>query len=261
MGTCPKQTSDYEFGIIGCQRSGHHAIVSWLARHFKGRVSHINLLNIRRDSSAVLNSFVYKDGTKLKHGPLNEHSKCLIWSIDRFDVNDVNLMSGKHQVKLLDFAVLPNTTRNQRKIIIVMRDPYNWMASRYKAWKERKIDSYGNHAKGIEEYKEHLAEFLNPTVLPKDTIPVNFNYWFMHKDYRESISEELGLEFTDAGLEYVENAGSSFDLFNFQKNGQSMKVLTRYEELRHDDAFVDIFKRHPELSDIAWDHFSIPKPF
>jgi len=83
----------------------------------------------------------------------------------------------------------------------------------------------------------------------------------MHKQYRYRLSEQLELEFTDAGLEYVENAGSSFDLFNFNKHAQTMNVLTRYEELKHDDAFVDIFKRYPELTDIAWDHFGIPKPF
>ncbi len=83
----------------------------------------------------------------------------------------------------------------------------------------------------------------------------------MHKQYRESISEKLGLKFTDAGLEYVENAGSSFDIFKFDGHGQSMKVLTRYEELIHDDDFVSIFRQYPELCDIAWEHFSIPKPF
>jgi len=177
MVTCAKQTSDYEFGIIGCQRSGHHALVSWLARHFLGRVVHINMLKLVRGNSDVLNQFTYMNGIISKHVPPDRHSKCLIWSMDRFDFSaEVLRDEEKHHIKSLNFAVLPNDTKNNPRIIIVMRDPYNWMASRYKAMKERKISEYGDYKKGIDSYKQHLVEFLNPTILPANTIPVNFNH-------------------------------------------------------------------------------------
>jgi hypothetical protein len=78
-------------------------------------------------------------------------------------------------------------------------------------------------------WKQHAREALDPN---SDWYVIKFDNWFSDKEYRQKICDDLGLQFTDNGLNSVMNfgSGSSFDRQSFDNNAQSMKVLERWKQ-------------------------------
>ncbi len=91
---------------------------------------------------------------------------------------------------------------------------------------------------------EHYLEWCRAAAageLPfENAIVVNFSLWVISKTYRADLAAQLGLDFTDEGLNEVSCRGSSFDGFQYSGRAQEMKVLERYEQMMADDVFLNI---------------------
>jgi hypothetical protein len=81
--------------------------------------------------------------------------------------------------------------------------------------------------------------------MPHPKVFVLYDRWFTDESYRKSISEQLGLEFSDKGLNNVMRVGrgrrwgSSFDKMKFQGKAQDMKTTERWKEYLDDPIFVN----------------------
>jgi hypothetical protein len=123
--------------------------------------------------------------------------------------------------------------------ILVLRDPLNLLASRVK--KYRRTGSLGMIGQPfIEHYLEWCRAAAAEGLPLKNAIVVNFNLWVTSKTYRASLAAQLGLDFTDEGLNEVRCRGSSFDGFQYSGRAQEMKVLERYEQMMEDPIFSNI---------------------
>ena len=186
------------------QRSGQHAILNWLCEQNKPSL-HFNHCHLQGSLPIPKRSvFEYVDMERKSH-PFGQFKprgnyKLMIYSFE--DQKIIHSLGGKK--------------------IVIVRDPWNWKASRYKLRMKR-----------VEEnliWKSHMRSKL---------YKIFFNEWFVDKEYRKKICEDLGLTFTDRGLEnmYPQHT-SSFDGMKFKGKAQEMGVLDRWKRFEKDEKFM-----------------------
>ncbi|MEO1743319.1 MAG: hypothetical protein AAFR99_16095, partial [Cyanobacteria bacterium J06629_9] len=132
---------------------------------------------------------------------------------------------------------------------LILRDPFNLLASRIKSNMSRITDS--SAAEIIQLWKSYAKEFLGETkILTQNKVCINFNRWHSSQMYRKGIADSLGLQFTDAGRERVKGygGGSSFDGRNHDGEASQLKVLERWKLFEHTDSFWQLFRDEELLS-------------
>jgi hypothetical protein len=165
------------------KRSGQHAIINWLCE--QGRPAlHFNACDHRLEPRNFI--VEYNDGKEIHHKddfqPLLKNYKLVIYNFEDVPVYDTGM-----------------------KRLIIIRDPWNWKASRRKSRLALRDDIWKQHA-------------LHPTS------KVLFNYWVKDVEYRKNLCKSLSIHFTDAGFDEVFWHGKShFD---------NMDVLERYKEVK-----------------------------
>ena len=136
-----------------------------------------------------------------------------------------------------------NTLQPAYKPILIMRDPYNFIASCLQRLVDPPDALAGDVGKQLparlKVWKEHARQVLHQSETSDDVYFINFNEWFKSEAYRKKICEDLGLVFTDNGVNKVMNfgSGSSFDREKFDGKAQNMGVLTRYLKWKDNEVF------------------------
>jgi len=236
-----------EFRILGLRRSGNHAIINWIGKQVKGNSVFINqvrpLENPYRDQyeSQVLlgrklpeGDWKYRDidwWEKEKRGEFS-HKDCLIYSYEDQELEKVTRSSfeKKHDIYL--------GKSEERFDVIVMRDPFNLLASRLKT-KPRKtgpnfsmLEVYSRRYSLPELWISYAKECLGETsFLSSKKVFINYNKWFSDITYRKEIAAQLNIEFTDDGFNDVSisGRGSSFDGTKHTGEAYKMDVLNRWK--------------------------------
>jgi len=242
-----------ELRVAALQRSGHHAIINWLAAQCQGSVLFLN------DAEPGTNPFLtctitsrldLHDAPKIPKGRLELFVKrgCLIHSYEDRSLEDI----FSAQFEENHDAWVGATSK--RHDIIVLRDPFNTFASRMSAsWMRNKLDNEAGRAVTIDLWKSYAREFIGgsyyATHLP---IFINYNAWFTNRSYRHELACALGLDFTDAGREVVAGryGGSSFDGTRFHGQAYRMNVLERWMHFAESEQFRAIFE-DKELLDMS----------
>ncbi len=210
------------------RRSGQHAIIKWL----KGM-----LPNVHHYNNFQVAGIHEPDGDPIKYFEWHDCEGFCEFDGILANLEDFDL--GKHhQLRFDDYFKC-----HQDKIftIILARDPYNWWASLNKG-------GYRDH-KTEEQYrrlwKEHAKLALNPQPW---VVGIEFNSWFVSKEYRAKIACDLGLKFSDKNLNHMGNQ-SSFDALRYVGQAQQMQVFRRFEFYRNDVDFWRFFD--PEMHTLA----------
>jgi hypothetical protein len=152
-----------ELRIFGMRRSGNHAIIEWIARHFQ-KTLHYNEC----------------------WGWENTNYRCQ----HIYGKQDTNILPDLVIYSYEDFYPSEEEIQDDRSILI-LRDWYNMMASRIitnrMTAKYRHEDGFVNEniletwLKYVEIYKSHKSK----TIL--------YNYWVSDSNYRKSVLNILGL--------------------------------------------------------------------
>lgn len=128
---------------------------------------------------------------------------------------------------------------SRRRIeVLVVRDPFNLFASRLRMG--------ASLSAGIARriWKQHARAALVPKA-PRghERMAILYNRWCTDRAYRAQIARQLGLEFTDEGVEDVPacNGGSSFDTTSFDGRASEMATTDRWQMFRDDDRYWQIF--------------------
>ena len=226
-----KIINDVEIRVLGMRRSGNHPIINWLASHYKGRVCFLN------NCKPGLNPFSNFAGDSIKfikNYPINldkegkgkfSKKKCLIHSYeDKFpkDVFNNKDFEKNHDKWLGKSKKCYN--------VLILRDPFNLFASRlfFCLHNKKNIEKSRN----IHLWKEHAKEYLGITNFIKENkIVINYNLWFLSKDYRKEIAKKFGLRLNDEKIFDVPayGKGSSFEWRKFDRKANKMKVLERWK--------------------------------
>ncbi len=163
------------------------------------------------------------------------------------DVRPINCESSNLETQ--------NETCDQH--ILVVRDPFNWLASWMKSvrgWRGRDMKAFRND---VRKYKLHAYEAMGLTDQLPDAKVVLYDKWFQDAEYRRELAERLGMPTSENGLLRVatEGGGSTFDGHKFEGRAQEMKVLTRWEHLKNDKEYCDLLDA--EMKDIAEKLFGV----
>lgn len=246
----PGPANEWNIRIIAMRRSGHHAIVNWVRKQIPGRHCFLNDCVVGRNPFAGcnrLNSVV--KGWVGEHGYLDweseiggRHAKkgALIRNYEDADPEElVRSGTNRREEEWLG--------RSKRSVtILLLRDPFNLMASRLK-WLQ---GGRGRSLIGLDTsrflWKDHAREFLGETDWLEDKICLSYNEWHLSREYRDRLSRLIGFENLDKGFNEVARWGPalwghSFDGFRYEDRAQDMKVMERWREYEGDSLFREQF--------------------
>ena len=287
--TDDEYNNDLEIRVFGPRRIGNHAIINWIAAQAPSPVHFFNncprngnppyhTKTPRGTREGLEHIFhrhkKYKPKTaKYWDGFHRVHKEVLMYSYENFDLK---ALSKKEYPKDRERYL----GRSKRKVdIVLLRNVFNWVASRmvcnektclfpthrlqveskpyftfYKGWLEDAANiRSSNYLKldgSLALWECYAKEILGETNYCPSKIPILFDQWFIDEEYRRSIIEELGFEFTDAGKNIVaaiQNKGSSFDGLKYSQEAEKMKVLDRWKNYKGNRIFKNIFLHYSNL--------------
>jgi len=219
--------------IFTMMRSGNHAIINWLARSSSNQVTDYNFSPHGWEKGRLLpgnpKEYIEKYG-----GELPER---VIFSQENFDLNWID----EHKfIKKFGSGFY---------WIIIIRDPFNWLASYKKKFKGTHLTKPWTYANGLqcipafEIYKQYVDQALGVkdyTAGKKQIHIINYNEWVDSKKYRDETAYKfLGTESNEDALNVVPRfgGGSSFDGLNYNGKARKMKIMERYKSFIQDEEF------------------------
>ncbi|NWF57862.1 MAG: hypothetical protein HXY43_00670 [Fischerella sp.] len=246
--------NDNLFTFFALKRSGHHAVMVWLAYHFNLPIFVLN--NIKPYTDPFLTSgfnnnwgkgsdwLVYVEDVEQIR---NVHKHCLMLSVQDFNIT--SLADGR------DFIWERQRTVGESLRffnILILRDPFNMLVSRWH--KPGLIPKLIDDSEILDMWEIYAEEYLGITNYIKSKIAINYNLWFSSIDYRKKLSAQFGLDFTDTGLNVVPKTaggtGSSFDRTSYDGRGNQMKVLERWKVCQQDQRFCEAFRERNRLANL-----------
>jgi hypothetical protein len=225
-----KQSSEVinqtEMRIVGLKRSGNHAITNWIIKQNTKKVFYINDVGVnenpyREKYESLLRLQDYRGRHRWEPEVQGNFrlKDCLIYSYEDYSLDRVTnpVFERKHD---LYFG-----KSGKRYDLLILRDPFNCLASRIKS---------------------------NMLSVKDNKIVINYNSWVDDLDYRRQISSQLKLEFSDAGFNEVKHqgGGSSFDGMQFTGQANKMNVHNRWQQFIDDPAFRQLLSNE-ELLDYS----------
>lgn len=211
------------FLLHGMKRSGNHAIVNWLTPQLRCR---------------VFNNFIPL-GPLLRGNPMPDPRPFAAWRSAQERSQGTPLSSAlvtleDHDLRLMPF--LDVDMRLQR--LLVLRNPRDLFASRIRKAFRVDMPAYPRAdgavlERAIKLWSQHAHCYLGDASAYPGRVAILFDAWFRDAEYREAVSDALGVAFNDSGFGRVgpEGGGSSFDGTRFDGNARLMDVGNRVAAL------------------------------
>jgi len=238
-----------EYKIFGVRRSGMHALIYWIAKHYDEQVWFAN------DLASFSRPRRYRKELDITYEP-EEYISPL--DISDFWDKEKNVLLSSYE----DMGFEGMDWESNRAAVggsdsfyslLVIRDPFNLFASQY-----RLGFRLGGRSRAL--WKHHAREALGETSHLKNKIVVNYNKWFAEEPYRRGLEKQMSLGESDAGLQRVYGLGSSFSEKRLDGNASRMKVMDRWTHYIYDKKFMTFFDA--EMVRMAWALFgAVPEPF
>lgn len=219
--------------IYSMSRSGHHAIINWLQENWRGSSSHFNHCYRGWHDQKLIPGKGSLMGNQVKKTEYDFEQKLEIYSIEDFDP------SAYKRFGMNDFPIIADPN-NEVKHVLIMRDPYNWLAS---SWLRgihptiTYINETGFAGTRIELFEKHIAAFDNffnasnfTYSLPQLTLSIVFNNWFASESYRDQVLNLLGMPRDGVGMKNDKVCSeTSFYEDLGKESGQDLDVLGRWK--------------------------------
>jgi hypothetical protein len=245
-----------EIRVAGLRRTGNHAILSWIQEQQKlmGTVLHLNNLKVDenpyRCKCQNLSYYFSEHKWAIEQYKLQGRGHfsprdCLIYSYEDYPIERIfsRRFERKHDLYL--------GKAQQRYDLLIIRDPFNLLASRLKnnflAVKSKKHSF-------IDLWLDYAREYLGETnYLQHNKICVNYNLWTSDRNYRQNLAEKLNIDFNDTGIEVVHSCGggSSFDGKTLDGRASQMDVIGRWKHFADNPVYLKMLDR-PELLDYSY---------
>lgn len=240
-----------EIFIWGIRRSGNHMMVDFILDHryynglsdiekskarqrkFRGKKILLNDYfkdhHYRKDLEMKSNGIMkgYPDFNKRLPPPYPELQNLQIISYETNPGIENQKYSNTINIFEDPDKVIPDTKRevSEKYGIVILRDPFNWLASLGKDKKRRKnIDNF------IDIWiKTAETFFINK---PNDYyFPLNYNKFVKDINYRKLVSSFINENFSDKGMNRVSSKGSSFDKYKYDGKAKKMPVDKRWKNM------------------------------
>ena len=152
-----------------------------------------------------------------------QKKKCLILSYEDYPLARVASpnIERKHDLYI--------GRSDDRFDVLILRDPYNLIASRLRS----NIGNVKSITQNIVDvWIDYAKEFLNETnYLSQTKVVINYNKWCSDKNTRQLIAQQLKLKFSDKGINDIPKfgGGSSFSQTEFDGRAVEMDSLSRWQ--------------------------------
>ncbi|HEY7575524.1 MAG TPA: hypothetical protein VIB08_10200 [Thermoanaerobaculia bacterium] len=245
----PGAPNRWAIRVFAQRRSGHHAIVDWIRNQLPGRHCFLNDCKVGTNpfASAVKTNSIVR-GWAGDHRHVNwelelrgRHARkgVLLYNYEDADIRAYAEGAGDSR----EASWIGESAR--RSTLLVLRDPYNLLASRLKWFHgrgERPTAERFDEFRSL--WKLHAGEFLGTTRWLEEAVHVRYNEWFRSRAYRDELADRIGFSNGDVGLERIARWGpalakrpASFDGLSYDGRAQDMKVLERWKEYAEDRFF------------------------
>jgi hypothetical protein len=226
-----------DYLIFAMSRSGHHAVINWIMVNTTKKVTHFNNCIKGWDKGDIQ--------------PLNgkvETQKGVDGHITLRNIEDMDIHNIPKLPKIGDY-----------RIITINRDPLNWICSSIKNGGHTNVnldnewtDEVGN------KMRNRIAAYKDLMIISKvqEVIDINYNDWFSDEEYRKELSDRLGLDSHDKGLNKLSNwgGGSSFSQKKVT-DGRKLDVLNRWKTMSDNPRFKSLID--DDLKKITKEYFKI----
>ena len=233
--------------VLGMKRSGNHAVINWLAGHYPEGVCFQNNATstgpFPRDFRDPGKLPVYKEcGIPVRR--LSQPKGLLLSSYEDMPPDDIFPPRPGRYYAEHNYAFT-------YKHILILRDPFNAFASRYRREKQESKGYWfdycvasGKSKKGCDLaalWKEHAKRFLDG---PLYEVHVNYNEWCVSSEYRRLLEDQLEVGQSDAGFRSIPiiGGGSSFEPQGTQKINDPTVLFTRWRVYEDDPDFRRMFE-------------------
>lgn len=229
-----------EIRVVGLKRTGNHAVLKWIKSQQSGVVEHLN--NVKPNENPFRDKYEHlRDHYPEHQGVIDRLSRqakgdfikkdCFIysyedWLLSKVATRNFELKHNLYVGKSLD-----------RYDILILRDPFNLIASRLKHG--RMLSELGRTTI-VDRWVDYAREFIGETqYLKHHKICINYNRWFQDVEYRHSLADLLQLEFTDAGIDKMtyHGGGSSFEGRELDGKATQLDVLNRWQHFKDDPIY------------------------
>lgn len=249
-------TNINEYRIFGMRRSGNHFIISSIMSCFnKNEVYFFNDLPDPINIYKSLNR-AYHDGNVDKFPQLadrlvtkdmynydniiNSNKKCLIQS---YEDNDLNIVIRLNEQNI-------GKTINKFNILI-LRDCYNWLASRLQHVKKHKVGTTKVTPNIINIWKQYAKEYLGITnYLGNNKILINYNQFVIDKEYQKDIIEKLSLDYKLLNTDVVSAFGKGSSFVGMKCDDNKQNYNERWKVYMNDPTFKKLID-DPELIELS----------
>ena len=214
---------DRQIAIVAYSRSGSHCITDWICSQFNGHIRYspgMNLTERRRNNPDLFidgdNRLPSSDTTR------TEGKKTYVASLERYDP------TGE--------IVVPWIGSESTISIIILRNPFNWLAS---------LNAHGNgrfKSTGPPTLLRAWAKYAEAALNRDDCVPIYYDTFISSKSYRDSIADRIGVDVrSDDSLSRVSEfgRGSSFDGMEFDGRAGEMKTTERWEIYKDEIWMID----------------------
>jgi hypothetical protein len=217
MEAVPSYRNDLEIQFFGLRRSGNHGVIAWIAQQYARPITFLNDVNPFEDPFAT-----FALGRIPNAIPVRKLAPDATEAL-RAAHKDLLLISYE-DLKLLELEgaeLLPDRARwlgesGQMRRVLLLRDFYNWIASRIKLI-EKRSDGEADLAKRtrsmIRIWLSYAREFAGETChLGEDVERVSYSRWVSDDACAAALLERLGVPVSDISRNVVPKTGggSSF---------------------------------------------------
>jgi hypothetical protein len=247
-----RPVNENELRVIGMSRSGNHAFIQWAMRQARGRVCFLNCVQGKCNPYLTPRPMLTGDG----EGAYANYADFDLEAERRGRFSRKDWLIFSHEDDFLGNACSDTFELNHeafvgrsevRRDVLILRDPFNLFASRRRA-------GFGvvPEATAVRIWKQHAKEFVRTRWLRHRPIFISYNRWVLDELYRRRLAGELGVNFTDAGIDSVAACagGSSFDGTGYDGRAREMGLFRRWKAYRDDPSFLSLFdSQSVELSE------------
>ena len=242
--------NDIEIGVVACKRSGHHAVMTWLADQLPATPFYANNCRVGENPFTETRKSLERSGREREAETYRQEEdghltrKGLL--IYNFEDCDLEQVFSPEEIRRRENALGPSRTRHN---VLVLRDHYNLFASRVQRIRIGSDVPRENLKKALAArhlYEQHAREALGETrFLGKHGIVILYNRWFHDEAYRREISARLDGTYREKTLNEVATygEGSSFDGVGYDRRAHEMPVLERWKSFGNNLFFHAIVGR------------------
>jgi len=212
-----------EVRVLAMRRSGHHAVVHWILSQLPGPGLFQNdgKLDGGRLVGNRFSRYVNLGDEAIARDRAGEWvgKEMYLWNAEDRRVEEMAALA----------AAAARGASAEVVHLLVLRDPWNWLASRRRAEPARPLAGTAELA----AWKGQAREALRRTRHLEPLLAVDFRRWVAEPPYRRDLARALGLPWTDAGFQEVALPGlSSFETEAVRAD--NAVVLDRWRDFRYD---------------------------